>query len=152
MKDKEVATNFPIEIDNPFIMFLQKIILWGVYVLAVLMTIVIFWGIFDIGYFLFNKMWLIPNFGFEDILESFGAFLVVLIAIEIFVNVILYLRKDIIHLNLVIATALMAIARKVIILDYNHVPPLQLFGIGVIIVALGVAYWFTNRSHKVIPV
>ncbi|MGL1835036.1 phosphate-starvation-inducible PsiE family protein [Rhodocyclaceae bacterium SMB388] len=50
----------------------------------------------------------------------FAAFLAVLIAIEIFANITLYLRDEVIHVKLVIATALMAIARKVIVLDFSE--------------------------------
>ena len=46
----------------------------------------------------------------------------IITAIEIFQNIVLYLRTDVIPVQLVIATALMAIARKVIILDYSEVP------------------------------
>ena len=42
--------------------------------------------------------------GDNDILFSFGTLLVVLIAIEIFVNITLYLKEDVIHVKLVIAT------------------------------------------------
>ena len=55
----------------------------------------------------------------SDILATFGAFMAVLIAIEIFFNITIYLWDDIIHVKIVMAMALMAIARKVIILDYT---------------------------------
>ena len=55
----------------------------------------------------------------NDIFAVFASFLAVLIAIEIFANITLYLRDDVIHVKLVIATALMAIARKVIVLDFT---------------------------------
>jgi len=52
----------------------------------------------------------------DDLLETFGAFLAVLIAIEIFLNITLYIRGDGIPVKLVVATALMAISRKVIVI------------------------------------
>jgi uncharacterized membrane protein (DUF373 family) len=52
----------------------------------------------------------------SDILATFGAFLAVLIAIEIFINITIYIRNDVLPVKLVVATALMAISRKVIIL------------------------------------
>lgn len=58
----------------------------------------------------------------NDILATFGAFMAVLIAIEIFINITIYLRDDVIHVKIVMATALMAIARKVIILDFEKFP------------------------------
>jgi len=54
------------------------------------------------------------------------------------------MRDDVIHVQLVIATALMAIARKVIALDYNTVDPAYVYATvyatGVTVLALGVTY------------
>lgn len=74
---------------------------------------------------IYEKMFAISGFKFEigDILQTFGAFMAVLIAIEIFINITLYLRTDVIPVKLVVATALMAICRKVIIFDYYALSP-----------------------------
>jgi uncharacterized membrane protein (DUF373 family) len=40
----------------------------------------------------------------------------------------------------------MAIGRKVIILDYDQVRDSHMIGMGVLILALGLAYWFISRS------
>lgn len=148
MVDKD--SNFPLdEIDNKLVNFLQKIILFGVQILAILMTIVILWGVIDVGYILYEKAQTPPYLlNIEDILGTFGAFLVVLIAIEIFLNIVLYLKKDMVHLKLVIATALMAIARKVIILDYDHMEPAHIYAISAAIAALGFSYWLTNKTLR----
>ena len=53
----------------------------------------------------------------------------VLIAIEIFVNITIYLREDVIHVKIAMARALMAIARKVIILDLDKLKPPYLWGL-----------------------
>jgi uncharacterized membrane protein (DUF373 family) len=110
---------------DPLIQFLNKVIRQVVRILAVLMVLVILWGIGDVVYVLYNQL-MAPPFmllNISDILNTFGAFLAVLIAIEIFANITLYLRDDIIHVNLVVATALMAIARKVIVFDYKTTEP-----------------------------
>ena len=86
----------------------------------------------------------INEFVVRDIIIVFGAFLTVLIAIEIFMNITLYLRDDVIHIRLVIVTALMAIARKVIILDFEKVEPMYMFATAAIVVALGVTYWLVG--------
>lgn len=142
-------TNFPIDVKNPFINFLQKVILWSIQVLAFLMVIVILWSVADVIYTLYLKSRepSILVYDFDEVLAIFGAFLVVLIAIEIFLNIILYLKKEMGHLKLVVATALMAIARKVIILDYDVVSAWQMLGMGAVILALGLAYWFICHSN-----
>lgn len=87
------------------------------------MVFVILMGVVDVGWALYQKLVSPPTFilTIVDILATFGSFMAVLIAIEIFVNITIYLREDIIHVKIVLATALMAIARKVIILDLEKV-------------------------------
>lgn len=149
MTDDEA--NFPIDVKSPLIAFLQQVILWAVKVLAILMVIVILWSMGDVVFTLYLKAkdpYLFIT-DIDEILTLFGTFLVVLIAIEIFLNIILYLKKNMSHLRLVIATALMAIARKVIILDYDKISDWHLLGMGVLIFSLGVAYWFICHAHRV---
>lgn len=146
MKDDD--TNFPINMKSSFINFLQRVILWSLKVLAFIMVIVLLWSVVDVIILIFIKAkdshFFITDM--DEILTIFGAFLIVLIAIEIFLNIILYLKKDMGHLKLVIATALMAVARKVIILDYDVVTYSHMMGMGVLILALGLAYWFIGRT------
>ena len=115
--------------------------------LLLLMIIVIISGVVDVGWTLYQRLVAKPSFilTIGDILATFGAFMVVLIAIEIFQNIILYLRDDVIHVRIVLATALMAIARKVIILDYDELEPMYIFATGVVLVATGITYYFVHK-------
>ena len=133
--------------DDKFLWLLKKIIHLCLKCLGLLMIIVIVSGVVDVGWTLYQKFAAEPRFilNMNDILMIFGAFMVVLIAIEIFQNIILYLRDDVIHVKIVLATALMAIARKVIILDYDELEPLYIFATGVVLVATGIAYWFVHK-------
>ncbi|HMN93823.1 MAG TPA: phosphate-starvation-inducible PsiE family protein [Hydrogenophaga sp.] len=119
-------------------------------VLAVLMVIVIFLSVADVAFVLYEKLWEPPLLllNLNDIFVVFASFLAVLIAIEIFANITLYLRDDVILVRLVIATALMAIARKVIVLDFNTVQPEYLYGTGAVLLALGVTYWLVASKAR----
>ena len=132
--------------DDPLIDRLHWIIRHAIRVLAVLMVAVILWTVADVVLVLYERLSTPPLLLLDlgDIFAVFAAFLAVLIAIEIFVNITLYLRDDVIHVKLVIATALMAIARKVIVLDLTTLEPMYLFAIGVIVLALGVTYWLVS--------
>ena len=77
---------------------------------------------------------------------TYIAFLVVLIAIEIFLNITLYLREDVIHVRLVVATALMAIARKVIVFDFKELRFEYILATAAVVLALGVTYWLLTRQ------
>jgi uncharacterized membrane protein (DUF373 family) len=129
--------------DDQMINVLHRVIRGAVRVLAVLMVLTILWGVIDVVMVLYGKI-LQPSFEDlrpRDIIVVFGAFLAVLIAIEIFMNITLYLRDDVIHVRLVVATALIAIARKVIILDFEKIEPLYIFATATVVLALGIVYW-----------
>ena len=136
--------------DDRLVSVLIKLIHHAVRVLAILMTVIILWGIFDILWILYTKLSTPPYFllNINDILATFGAFMAVLIAIEIFVNITMYLRDDVIHVKLVVATALMAIARKVIIFDYTKHTPEHVWATGVVIAALSLGYWLITKKES----
>jgi uncharacterized membrane protein (DUF373 family) len=129
--------------NEPLINHLQKVIRFAVRLLAVLMTAVILWGVADVCWVLYQKLVQPPvlMLTINDILATFGAFMAVLIAIEIFVNIIVYLRDDVIHVKIVLATALMAIARKVIILDFDEISPDYVWATAGVTIAMAIAYW-----------
>lgn len=134
--------------DDPFMGFLHTIIRIAVKILAALMVAVIVWGIGDVVYVLYQRL-LAPPFlllSISDILATFGAFLAVLIAIEIFINITLYLKTDVIPVRLVVATALMAISRKVIIFDFEKVTPPFVMATAAVVLALGITYWLISKK------
>lgn len=134
--------------DEALIVVLNRVIDYAVRALAILMTLVIVWGVVDVVYVLYQRLLTEPKYflKIEDILATFGAFIATLIAIEIFVNITIYLREDVIHVRIVVATALMAIARKVIILDFSEVSWEYVFGIAAVVFAMSVAYWLSGRT------
>ena len=146
MKHEEL----PEDHSDPLLKVLHRAIRLAIRTLAVLMVLVIFWSIADVVYVLYEKMISPPYFllDLEDILQVFGAFLVVLIAVEIFTNIRLYLGSNIIPVELVIATALMAVARKVIVLDLKLVSAEQIVGLALVTLALGISYWLVKQRNS----
>ncbi len=126
---------------------LHRVIRGAVRILAVLMAGLILLGVADVVWVLYQKLLAPPVYllSINDILATFGAFLAVLIAIEIFSNITLYLSENVIHVKIVMATALMAVARKVIIFDYDELGWEYVLATGVVVLALGVTYWMISR-------
>jgi len=140
----------PTHDNEPLIVYLNKLIKISLKALAILMVLVIFWGVGDVIYVLYQKLMDPPFMLLEitDILKTFAAFLAVLIAIEIYQNIILYLRTDVIFpVKLVVATALMAIARKVIILDFKEISALYIFATAAVVLALGITYYLISKDN-----
>ena len=140
----------PDEHIDPLIKHLHSIIRQCVRVLAVLMVAVIIWGIGDVLYVLYQRLLTPPMFllNINDIFYTFGAFMAVLIAIEIFINIRLYLESNDFPVKLVVATALMAIARKVIVLDVEKMSAQHIFAIALTVLAVGITYWLLHKEHK----
>ncbi len=145
----EPGHDLHLEHEDATIRFLHGIIRFAVKVLAILMVMVIVWGIGDVIFVLYQRVTEPPFMLLQisDLLATFGSFLSVLIAIEIFVNISMYLSTNVIPVRLVVATALMAIARKVIIFDFDQITPPYIYGTAAVVLALGITYWLiTKRS------
>ena len=86
----------------------------------------------------------------DGLIKVLGDLLTVLIALEVLQNVTSYLRRHVVQLELVLVTALTAVARKVIVLPAGaENKPQLLIGLGVASIALAGAYWLVMRANPV---
>ncbi|TWX71160.1 hypothetical protein ESZ39_09880 [Colwellia sp. C1TZA3] len=143
MKHEELPENT----SDPLLNVLHLSIRFAIKILSVLMVLVIYWSIADVVYVIYTRLSVPPYLllSVEDILHTFGAFMVVLIAVEIFINIRLYLGSHVIPVELVIATALMAVARKIIVLDLKIVSAEHIVGLALVTISLGVTYFLLKR-------
>ena len=81
-----------------------------------------------------------------DMLEIFGFFMMILIGIELIETIKVYLEDESIHVEIICLVAIVAVARKVIIIDLYKVSPVALLGIAAIILALCIGYFFLKRA------
>ncbi|MEX0286071.1 MAG: phosphate-starvation-inducible PsiE family protein [Paracoccaceae bacterium] len=136
--------------EDAIVRYCNRAIRYGVRAMSMFMVLIIFLAILDAWYLLYEKLIETPVLIIEvsDILAIFSAALIVLIAIEIYTNITLYLTADVIHLKLVVATALMAVARKVITLDDKTLEPGYFYGYAALGLAFGVTYWLISSKGK----
>lgn len=122
---------------------LKKIVRLAVSVLAILMTIMIFFSVIDVAKEIYKSFITSANHfpGINELLLSFGAFMAVLIAIEILINITIYLQDNSIHTKVVMATALIAVARKIIVMDIEKTAPQYIWAIAAVILATSIGYW-----------
>jgi len=118
-------------------------------VLSIAMLLVIIVATLDLGILLLNELFSQP-FGFFNttLIELFGLFLNILIALELLENITAYLEKNVIQVELVIVTSLIAVARKLIILDLAKTSGIQLVGLAIAIFALSISYWIVRGSNN----
>jgi uncharacterized membrane protein (DUF373 family) len=83
------------------------------------------------------------------LLSLLDRMLLLLIGLEVLQNVTSYLRDHAIQMELVMLTALTAVARKVIVMPPGQEKdPLTLVGVGVIIACLAGAYFLLRLSRR----
>lgn len=117
-------------------------------VLAIFLVIVVFVSIFDLGKVLLIELRTEP-FGFfnKTLIEIFGLFLNILIALELLENITGYLKDNIIHVELVVVTAIIAIARKIIIFDLSKYQGTDLLSLGFGILCLSISFWLIKQLN-----
>lgn len=150
-KKKNVHEELSLEEEDIYIRFLHTMIRFGVKALAFLMMLIVLWCVVDVVVVIYKELLSHPiaDLGKSEILHVFGSFMLVLIAVEIFINITLYIRNDVIPVKMVVATALMAVARKIIVFDYHDVSAMHVIGTGLLVIALGGSYWLLEREFKV---
>ena len=117
-------------------------------ILAIALVFVIFVALFDLLKLLTYDLFFTDPKGFvaAPLLKIFGMLLNVLIALELMENVTAYLRQHVIQLELVIITALTAVARKVIIFDSKSEGDLS--GLAIAVLSLSISYWIVRTQNN----
>ena len=128
--------------------YLEKIERVIVLSLLIMMVAVVLLSTVDLGWTIVKDIITPPLFllDVDELLDVFGMFLLVLIGVELLETVKMYLTKKTVHVEVVFTVAMIAIARKVIILYVKELPSLTLMGIGVIIIALSAGYYLLTRK------
>jgi uncharacterized membrane protein (DUF373 family) len=116
--------------------------------LIILMAMTVLFSAVDLARLLFQEL-ISPPLLLMDVnqlLDTFGLFLLVLIGLELLDTFKAYLAEHVIHVEVVFMVAMIAIARKVIILDVKELPSATLLGIASIIIALSAGYYLFRHA------
>jgi uncharacterized membrane protein (DUF373 family) len=84
----------------------------------------------------------------DQLLKIFGFFFVILIGFELIETIEMYFKDNVIHAEVVLLVAVIAVSRKVILLDLEKYDPLAIVGLGLIILALGGCYSLIKLSYR----
>ncbi|MFH0998640.1 MAG: phosphate-starvation-inducible PsiE family protein [Pseudomonadota bacterium] len=115
--------------------------------LILMMMVVVLLSTIELGWLLIKDIITPPVLLLEidELLEIFGFFMLVLIGLELLETIRAYYVEQSVHAEIVIKVAMIAIARKIIILDIKDLPSLALIGIAAIVIALSAAYYVIKR-------
>ena len=130
--------------------FLKKFERYIVLGLLGMMIVVVFLGTLELAVVLVKEMLKPPIIllNINEMLTIFGFFLMILIGLELIETMKVYLADDIFHVEIIFSVAIIAITRKVIILDVKTLAPLTLIGVAAIILALAFGYYALKKALK----
>jgi len=126
--------------------------------LVTTLMVVLTWACFQFIRAIVKEMWAVSTggaphvdlhalFARMDLLrEVFGGFLLLLIGLELMKTVVMYLDEQVLHWDVVIPVALIAMARHTLEIDLSETTPGAMLGTGAVIVALAIAYFLLRRS------
>lgn len=126
----------------------EKAIVMGLLILMMLAVLV---STIELGIILAQELMKPPLFLLDiaEMLEVFGFFLMVLIGLELIESIKAYLQEDRVHAEVVFLVAIVAVSRKVIIMNYKDISPEMLFGMSALILALGIGYFLVRRALNI---
>lgn len=120
--------------------------------LMIMLMVVLITAIIDLAWMLITNLsdvspWLLET---HEMISVLGGFLLVLIGVELLDTIKAYFYESSIHVEIVVLLAIIAIARKVILLDPTDMSGmdfgLQMIGIGIIMVGLSACYYLIKKA------
>lgn len=121
-----------------------------IFILLGVMMVIISLSLIDLIYQLVQLI-LLSDFlvlGIDELFNLFGFILLLLISLELLQTIKMYLDEKIVHTEIVLEVAMIALARKIIIIDFEKVNSLNAIAIAAILLALAIAYFLQKTSRK----
>ena len=122
------------------------------FIVLILMTIIVAISIVELGILLYTDLFDPTDdvlfLEIDELFRIFGFFFIILIGFELIETVEMYFKENVIHAEVVLLVAVIAVSRKVILLDLEKYDPLAIIGLGVIIIALGGCYFLIKLSYR----
>jgi len=119
-----------------------------VVLLIVMMSFVLILATIELAYYLYLSVTSSEYFliSLDSLMDLFGVFLLVLIGIELLDTIKVYLKQNVVHVEVVVLVAIIAIARKVVVLKIEELSGDVIIGIAVLILSLSIAYYLIKRT------
>ncbi|MDZ8119261.1 phosphate-starvation-inducible PsiE family protein [Pontiella agarivorans] len=127
---------------------LEKFEHFIVLTLMAFMMFAVFLATVEVGVILWQEMLKPPKWLLDvaEMMEVFGFILMVIIGLELLETIKAYLLKHEIHVEVVLLVALVAVARKVIILDYKTATPEMMFSVAALVLSMSAGFFLVRHS------
>ena len=136
-----------VKIIEGFLKLFERLIVGS---LILMMIVVILLSTIALGRLLVLDIITPPSYllDINELLDVFGFFMLILIGVELLETIRAYLNEHEVHVEIVLEVALIAVARKVVIIDVKEYSPETLLAIAAIVLSLAGAYYLQKRVRN----
>ncbi len=115
---------------------------WVTLALVVMLSVVVILATVELGYTLVVDIASPPVLfpGIEKLLQIFGKVLLVLIGIELLETMRSFAGAGVVRMEVVLSVAMIALARKVVLVEIGHISSMDMLGVAALLAALSFAY------------
>lgn len=119
-----------------------------VVVLLIFTCLIIVFSLIDLAYNFFK----ILNgaqflyFSNDQLIGLFGMVMVVLIGLELLETIKAYLKEDVVHAEIVVLAAIIALARKVVVMDAGTISEAKIAALALLFISLSGGYYLLKRA------
>jgi uncharacterized membrane protein (DUF373 family) len=150
-EERRTQNDFTVEHRRSGIMMrgiIQKFERFIVLALLLMMMLVLLASTVELAIMLFEQLLAPPMLllDVKEMLAVFAFFLMVLIGLELVETTKMYLNENVFHVEVVVLVAIIAVARKIIIIDYDAVSYEMLLSIAALMIALSAGYFLLKRA------
>jgi uncharacterized membrane protein (DUF373 family) len=119
-------------------------------VLIALLAVVVVLATVELGYTIAVDVLSPPVLfpGIDRLLDIFGRLLLVVIGIELLETIRAFGREGVVRAEIVLMVTIIALARKIILIELGHVSTGEMIGLAAILGSLSLAYWVFVRDRE----
>ena len=130
-----------------YLNILQKSI---IYFLLIIISILLVVAILDVIIQLYNGITdnSLTEFIKTQFTQLIGLFLTTLIGVELLEAVKAFLKEEMVHVEIVVLVAIIAISRKVIVWEISSIGYMELIALALMLLALAATYWVIKICYK----
>lgn len=121
------------------------------YILIGLLAIIIGFSVIELAFLVIEDLFYQSALRLEnhEIISVFGLFLLVLIGLELMETIRAYVEEHRVHVEVIMLVAIIAVARKIIILESEEAADIPLIGIGFVVIALACGYYLIKKARTI---
>jgi len=82
----------------------------------------------------------------NNLMSIFSSLLIVIIGLELLETIKAYLKDDVVHVELVVLVAIIALGRKVIIWDFNKYTINEMIALSIMLISLAIVYFLIRKT------